>query len=1184
MMYDKIGFWNVRGANSIDKQLEISNLISTHNIQLMAISETKLNHNTTQHAHSIIRHNWSSIHNLSQAPFGRLLILWNPLIYSLSPITVHRQFIHSEILHIPSSTSFILTTVYAVNNATQRQIFLDILPSLQQSNLPWICLGDWNCMQLSSEKSGGSPLSYSQTRPLNKAIYDANLIPSNSTGAFFTWNNSSKLRRRTYCKLDRVYTNYSSILKWPNLSTFIPPPSLSDHSPLILSWGKDTVRRRSSFSFFNNWSKHPDFLEIVKNGWNFHTFGNHMFVLQAKLKHLKIILKDWAQQTYGNGSSLSSSIREKLFQVQLEIQRCPDHQQMIHTEASLHKDLSKALTEENKMAKQKSKHEWQLNGDKNSATFHKRLKIEQSSTNIFSILDIHGQPCDSQVSIQDAFMEYFQHNLGKPQIPSIFLHQFAQYQLPKIPDDMYTDLVKEISDDEIKHAIFGLNSNSSPGPDGYNAHFFKITWDIIGRDFVKAIKNFFSHSKLISGINATKIALIPKISHPTSVDQFRPIACCNVIYKCIARILAARMKTPLDGLISANQSAFLPGRDITDNILLASELMKGYNRKIISPRCVLKLDILKAYDSIQWKTIIYILYKMNFPIPFLCWLYTCISTVKYSLSINGNIFGYFGATQGIRQGDPVSPYLFICVMELLNTMLSAAMRNKLLDYHPLCRKISISSLLFADDLLLFTKPNSKSISGVLNVLDSFTTLTGLVINSSKSKLLIAGLPEEDKEMIYTMSGLSPFNDNEYYLGMPICNSRIRTIQCLQLFEKITAKLASWKVSQFSMAGRLIIVKSIAISMCVYYARVFILPAKLISMINSALNHFLWHGNPFSLKMIPIAFGKICCPQEKGGLGIINIKNWNFAMLSSRIDKLSRKDGNLWSSWCRHYLIRHSNFWCMSASSDCSWTWRNILRGRPLFLPMVQQRMKEINKVSFWFDPWSAKGVILANIIDYDMRRSTGIGNNATLARYWADDSVSLPNSSSAVITGVWTDIHNTTYKLSPIHMTWNDREHSIKTVYKALDSSMHFPSFPWYSRIWDHKSIPKENIFMWKVLKNGILTLGRLKGHGVIQCDKCIFCGAVEETVGHLYFECHYTYHIWCTIAQHYGYHMPMRSSCMEWFNIFKATRWKNDRSRGLLRIMKKVLYFIWLERNNRVFKGQASSKHVLVLSITSNL
>lgn len=248
-------------------------------------------------------------------------------------------------------------------------------------------------------------------------------------------------------------------------------------------------------------------------------------------------------------------------------------------------------------------------------------------------------------------------------------------------------------------------------------------------------------------------------------------------------------------------------------------------------------------------------------------------------------------------------------------------------------------------------------------------------------MFIAGLPDVEKGILYAMTGLSPFSDKESYLGIPLCTSRIRTFQCLRLFEKITAKLTSWKCSNYSIAERLVIVKSIAISMCAYYARIFILPAKLISMINSALNHFLWHANPFSKKMIPIAFSHICCSYKKGGLRIINIKSWNFATQSARIDKLLRHDNNLWASWCRNYLIRDSHFWLITPPSDCSWFLRNILRGRDSFLPVVQRRMKDIGNISFWYDPWPAKIVILANVIDYETRVVSGINGNASVDRY-----------------------------------------------------------------------------------------------------------------------------------------------------------------------------------------------------------
>lgn len=143
-----------------------------------------------------------------------------------------------------------------------------------------------------------------------------------------------------------------------------------------------------------------------------------------------------------------------------------------------------------------------------------------------------------------------------------------------------------------------MDSNSSPGRDGFNAHFFKTAWNIVQVEVVKGVQNFFKHNKILSGINDTRLALIPKSVHPDSVSQYRPIACCNVIYKCITKTMAARLKTAMSTVISNNQSAFLPTHDITDNIILSSELMRGYDRNNISPRCVLKLDIQKAFDSV----------------------------------------------------------------------------------------------------------------------------------------------------------------------------------------------------------------------------------------------------------------------------------------------------------------------------------------------------------------------------------------------------------------------------------------------------------------------------------------------------------------------------------------------------------------------------------------------------------
>ncbi|KAL9239019.1 hypothetical protein vseg_013378 [Gypsophila vaccaria] len=145
--------------------------------------------------------------------------------------------------------------------------------------------------------------------------------------------------------------------------------------------------------------------------------------------------------------------------------------------------------------------------------------------------------------------------------------------------------------DEIKHSLFSIPANKSPGPDGFTSQFFKDAWDIVGLEVSKAILNFFETGQLLTQLNATVITLIPKLYRPSSVKYFRPISCCNVIYKAISKIMCTRLTRVLPHLISKNQGAFIKGRSILENILICQDLVRMYNRSMVSPRCMFKLDL-----------------------------------------------------------------------------------------------------------------------------------------------------------------------------------------------------------------------------------------------------------------------------------------------------------------------------------------------------------------------------------------------------------------------------------------------------------------------------------------------------------------------------------------------------------------------------------------------------------------
>ncbi|KAK4384483.1 hypothetical protein Sango_3056100 [Sesamum angolense] len=208
-------------------------------------------------------------------------------------------------------------------------------------------------------------------------------------------------------------------------------------------------------------------------------------------------------------------------------------------------------------------------------------------------------------AVTDEFVSYFKTLLGgqrmQRKINLEFLRQHIKHSLFSEEADT---ICAPVTLAEIKDAAFDIAEDSAPGPNGYTAGFFKASWSVVGKEVSEAVSEFFRTGKLLKQVNATLLVLIPKVQMPSKVSDFRPIACCNVIYKIITKIIVKRMQLVLHLLIDYSQNAFVPGRNISDNILLAQELLAGYNQAKLPPRCTIKVDIQKAYDSVDWDFLI----------------------------------------------------------------------------------------------------------------------------------------------------------------------------------------------------------------------------------------------------------------------------------------------------------------------------------------------------------------------------------------------------------------------------------------------------------------------------------------------------------------------------------------------------------------------------------------------------
>lgn len=290
---------------------------------------------------------------------------------------------------------------------------------------------------------------------------------------------------------------------------------------------------------------------------------------------------------------------------------------------------------------------------------------------------------------------------------------------------------------EIREAIFAIHPDKAPGPDGFSASFFQSNWDVVGPAITKEIQGFFTTGSLPHAINSTHIRLIPKIMSPKAVADYRPIALCNVYYKTISKILSLRLKPVLEGIVSENQSAFIPGRVISDNVLITHEMLHYLKISGAMKKCpmAVKTDISKAYDRLEWTFIRTVLERLGFCSTWVLWMMQCITTVSYSFLLNDEVVGIIIPERGIRQGDPLSPYIFIICGEVLSGLCKKAQDSGQLPGLRIARNSpKINHLLFANDTMFFTNSDSHSCSSLVDILQKYESASGQKINVLKSSI------------------------------------------------------------------------------------------------------------------------------------------------------------------------------------------------------------------------------------------------------------------------------------------------------------------------------------------------------------------------------------------------------------------------------------------------------------------
>ena len=248
-------------------------------------------------------------------------------------------------------------------------------------------------------------------------------------------------------------------------------------------------------------------------------------------------------------------------------------------------------------------------------------------------------------------------------------------------------------------------------------------------------KEFHEHSSFLKSLNNTFLVLIPKKSGAEDLGDFRPISFLGGLYKLLAKVLAYRLKKVVGKVVSTAQNAFVTGRQILDASLIANEVIDSWQKRK-EKGLICKWDIEKAYDSINWKFLLKVLQKMGFGSKWLGWMWSCLSSAKFSVLVNGVPTGFFSSTKGLRQGNPLSPYLFVMGMEVLDVLIRRAVEGGFLLGGSIRggsrSTLNISHLLFVDDTIVLCEASKEHLTHLSWILLWFEAASGLRINLAKS--------------------------------------------------------------------------------------------------------------------------------------------------------------------------------------------------------------------------------------------------------------------------------------------------------------------------------------------------------------------------------------------------------------------------------------------------------------------
>lgn len=680
----------------------------------------------------------------------------------------------------------------------------------------------------------------------------------------------------------------------------------SDHSPVLLSLQVNNFIKGSGFWKFNNsLLSDKEYVDLIKEKMNdvkaqyacpVYNMKNIKSVDNASLclticdqLFLDILLTEIRGKTISYSTYKKRTLTKMENDLEKEIQ---DMEQNLNDEVSdilaeKQKELENIRQSKMKGKAVRARVKWIDEGEKPTKYFCSLESRNYISKQIPRIEKENGLIICKQEEILEELKQFYETLYKKPVVieNENFCRNLDKYgDIPKLTQDESQSIEGMLTEKEVLEFLKKMKNDKTPGPDGFTCEFFKFFWKDIGSFVTRAINNSYEKHTFSECNKLGVITCIPKAGKPKQfLKNWRPISLLNVVYKLASGCIAERIKLYLDKLIHNDQTGFIKGRFIGENIRLIYDIMH-YTESRQIPGLLMLIDFEKAFDTVSWKFIQETLCFFNFGISIQNWIKLFYNQIKSCVIQNGIVSQYFSPERGCRQGDPISPYLFLLCAEILGILIRKNKDIKGITIDGEEYKISQ----YADDTSIILDGSPSSMDGIIRVLDYFAIISGLRINFSKTKMIWIGSKKFSKEVFHHTRWKFEWNNTTFdLLGIKFCIDLKEMVELnyKSRLEEIKKTMLLWKSRSLTPIGRLTVIKTLLIPKLNHLILTIPNPNdEIIQAFERDLYNFLWGG-----KVHKINKNVIIQDYANGGIKMVDYSKFITALKATWIRRILHSD-------------------------------------------------------------------------------------------------------------------------------------------------------------------------------------------------------------------------------------------------------------------------------------------------------